>query len=163
MAYCKRYNLVLIRLFSNVAKSGGSTDNRDQFNAMIDAIKNEANQPPSSSGPGRGLFKAKTGVRKSPRGHRNRRNVVFLVKLQPPLGDIIRISTGAQKPPQCGFSLKLESPLGDNIRISTGAHQPPQGGFSFLSRSPARPLLKSASALLGLVTGAGFDKRSWGM
>ncbi|MGD0879147.1 MAG: recombinase family protein [Anaerolineales bacterium] len=45
MAYCKRYNLILVRLFSDVAKSGGSTGGRDQFNAMIDATKNEANRP----------------------------------------------------------------------------------------------------------------------
>jgi DNA invertase Pin-like site-specific DNA recombinase len=45
LAYCKRYNLVLTRLFSDIAKSGGSTDGRDQFNAMIDATKNEANRP----------------------------------------------------------------------------------------------------------------------
>jgi site-specific DNA recombinase len=45
LAYCKRVNLVLVRLFSDVAKSGGSTDNRDQFNAMIDATKNESDRP----------------------------------------------------------------------------------------------------------------------
>ena len=45
VAYCKRYHLVLSRLFSDVAKSGGSTDNRDQFNAMIDATKEESNRP----------------------------------------------------------------------------------------------------------------------
>lgn len=45
VAYCQRYNLVLVRVFSDVAKSGGSTDNRDHFNAMIDATKNEQDRP----------------------------------------------------------------------------------------------------------------------
>jgi len=44
-AYCKRCSLVLVRLFSDIAKSGGSTANRDQFNAMIDATKNESDRP----------------------------------------------------------------------------------------------------------------------
>ena len=44
-AYCKRYSLILVRIFSDIAKSGGSTQGRDQFNAMIDSSENEANRP----------------------------------------------------------------------------------------------------------------------
>jgi DNA invertase Pin-like site-specific DNA recombinase len=35
--YCQRHNLTLALVFSDVARSGGSTTGRDQFNAMIDA------------------------------------------------------------------------------------------------------------------------------
>ncbi len=45
LKYCKRHNLILVRFFSDIAKSGGSTEGRDQFNAMIDASKEVTNRP----------------------------------------------------------------------------------------------------------------------
>lgn len=44
-AYCKRYSLVLIKIFRDVARSGGSISGRDEFMAMIDHSEDELIRP----------------------------------------------------------------------------------------------------------------------
>jgi len=44
-AYCKRYDLALTRVFSDVGKSGGSVTKRDQFLEMVDLTKDKATRP----------------------------------------------------------------------------------------------------------------------
>ena len=43
--YCKRYNLPLVKVFRDVARSGGSVQGRDEFMAMIDLSQDEAARP----------------------------------------------------------------------------------------------------------------------
>jgi hypothetical protein len=84
--------------------------------------------PPSSRGPGRSPFKAKTGVRISVEAHK------------PPQGGFSFNKTGfrcaseysveAHKPPQGGFSV-IKSGIRCASEFSVEAHKPPQGGFSF--------------------------------
>jgi len=45
IAYCKRHSLVLVRVFRDVARSGGSVIGRDEFMEMIDASQDEAGRP----------------------------------------------------------------------------------------------------------------------
>lgn len=45
LAYCKRYNLTLINIFRDVAKSGGSTNGRDEFIAMIEQSEDPTLRP----------------------------------------------------------------------------------------------------------------------
>jgi DNA invertase Pin-like site-specific DNA recombinase len=45
IAYCKRHDLSLVRVFRDVAKSGGSTIRRDDFMAMIDQSEDESRRP----------------------------------------------------------------------------------------------------------------------
>lgn len=44
-AYCKTYNLQLRHKFVDVAKSGGSTTSRDDFNRLIDATRRPEDRP----------------------------------------------------------------------------------------------------------------------
>lgn len=44
-AYCKRYNLILINIFRDVARSGGSVFGRDEFMAMIEQSEDETVRP----------------------------------------------------------------------------------------------------------------------
>ncbi len=44
-AYCKRHNLVLVRIFSDVARSGGSVIGRADFMSMIDLSEDETTRP----------------------------------------------------------------------------------------------------------------------
>jgi DNA invertase Pin-like site-specific DNA recombinase len=44
-AYCKNYGLVLVQIFRDVARSGGSTIGREEFMAMIDLSAEEASRP----------------------------------------------------------------------------------------------------------------------
>ena len=76
--------------------------------------------PPSSRGPGRSPFKAKTGVRISVEAQKPPQGGFFIALL-----GSARISVEAQKPPQGGFFNAL---LG-SARISVEAQKPPQGGF----------------------------------
>lgn len=43
--FCLQYGLVLIRIFADAAKSGGSTEKRTEFLSMIDATKSSENRP----------------------------------------------------------------------------------------------------------------------
>src|SRR5262245_11646938 len=43
--YCKKYGLVLVRIFRDVARSGGSTTGRVEFLEMIDLSDEEASRP----------------------------------------------------------------------------------------------------------------------
>lgn len=43
--YCKQHGLILRNKFVDVAKSGGSTTNRDQFNNLIDSTRRPADRP----------------------------------------------------------------------------------------------------------------------
>lgn len=43
--YCKRYKLNLVRVFRDVARSGGSVIGRDEFMAMIDLSQDEGSRP----------------------------------------------------------------------------------------------------------------------
>jgi len=43
--YCQRHNLTLALVFSDIARSGGSTTDRDQFNAMVDATTQKSARP----------------------------------------------------------------------------------------------------------------------
>jgi len=45
LGYCKRYNLILIKTFRDVAKSGGSVQGRDEFMAMIEQSEDESIRP----------------------------------------------------------------------------------------------------------------------
>ena len=45
IAYCKRYNLRLINIFRDVARSGGSVQKRDEFMTMIDQSEDESIRP----------------------------------------------------------------------------------------------------------------------
>ncbi len=45
IAYCKRYNLSLVKVFRDVAKSGGSTIGRDEFMQMIEQSEVETSRP----------------------------------------------------------------------------------------------------------------------
>lgn len=45
VAYCQTHGLALTRIFSDAARSGGKTDGRVQFMAMIDAAQNPATRP----------------------------------------------------------------------------------------------------------------------
>ena len=76
--------------------------------------------PPSSRGPGRSPFKAKTGVRISVEAQKPPQGGFFIALL-----GSARISVEAQKPPQGGFFNAL---LG-SARISVEAQKPPCGGF----------------------------------
>jgi len=44
-AYCQRHNLVLARVFADVARSGGSVEKRAEFLAMIDVTKTKEDRP----------------------------------------------------------------------------------------------------------------------
>lgn len=44
-SYCSRNNLTLVRVFCDVARSGGSTVKRDEFVRMIDESESEATRP----------------------------------------------------------------------------------------------------------------------
>lgn len=44
-AYCKRHGLVLVRIFRDVARSGGSTIGRAEFMSMIDLSEDPAGRP----------------------------------------------------------------------------------------------------------------------
>lgn len=44
-AYCEHHNLMLVEIFRDVAKSGGSVDERKDFERMIDTSKNESLRP----------------------------------------------------------------------------------------------------------------------
>lgn len=44
-AYCQRHGLSLTLVFADVARSGGSTTGRDQFNEMVDMSKHESTRP----------------------------------------------------------------------------------------------------------------------
>ena len=44
-AYCRRHNLVLVHIFADVAKSGGSIVGRDAFNDLIDMVKDPDMRP----------------------------------------------------------------------------------------------------------------------
>jgi site-specific DNA recombinase len=44
-AYCKKYGLFLENVYSDVARSGGSTKGREQFTAMIDAASDVQTRP----------------------------------------------------------------------------------------------------------------------
>jgi len=43
--FCKRHNLVIIKIFRDVARSGGSTVGRDEFMAMIDMSEDQTIRP----------------------------------------------------------------------------------------------------------------------
>lgn len=45
IAYCKRNNLVLVQVFRDVARSGGSVIGRDEFMSMIDLSEDESVRP----------------------------------------------------------------------------------------------------------------------
>lgn len=45
LAYCKRHSLALVRVFRDVARSGGSVSGRDEFMSMIDLSQDEASRP----------------------------------------------------------------------------------------------------------------------
>src|SRR3972149_717393 len=45
LAYCKRYNLTLIKIFRDVARSGGSVQGRDEFMGMIEQSEDESIRP----------------------------------------------------------------------------------------------------------------------
>ncbi len=45
IAYCKTYDLVLVQIFRDVARSGGSTVGRDEFLSMIDMSEDETIRP----------------------------------------------------------------------------------------------------------------------
>lgn len=45
LAYCKEHNITLRNVYKDVAKSGGSTVGRDDFDRLISDTKNEANRP----------------------------------------------------------------------------------------------------------------------
>lgn len=45
IAYCKRHNLVLVKTFRDVARSGGSVIGRDEFMSMIDLSDDEKTRP----------------------------------------------------------------------------------------------------------------------
>ncbi|HKI53428.1 MAG TPA: recombinase family protein [Anaerolineales bacterium] len=45
IAYCKRYNLSLVKVFRDVARSGGSTTGRDEFMGMIEQSEDETIRP----------------------------------------------------------------------------------------------------------------------
>lgn len=45
VAYCQTHGLTLTHIFSDIARSGGKTDGRVQFMAMIDATQNPATRP----------------------------------------------------------------------------------------------------------------------
>src|SRR5262245_52125352 len=45
IAYCKQYGLMLVRVFRDVARSGGSVIGRDEFMAMIDLSQDAAARP----------------------------------------------------------------------------------------------------------------------
>jgi len=44
-AYCKKHNLVIVRTFQDVARSGGSTDGRDEFLSMMEMSEDESMRP----------------------------------------------------------------------------------------------------------------------
>jgi site-specific DNA recombinase len=44
-AYCKKHNLVIARTFQDVARSGGSTNGRDEFMSMIEMSETESLRP----------------------------------------------------------------------------------------------------------------------
>lgn len=45
IAYCKRSKLILVKIFRDVAKSGGSTNGRDEFMAMIEQSEDQSLRP----------------------------------------------------------------------------------------------------------------------
>lgn len=45
IAYCKRHSLVLVRIFRDVARSGGSVIGRAEFMSMIDRTEEETDRP----------------------------------------------------------------------------------------------------------------------
>jgi len=45
LAYCKRYKLNLVKIFRDVARSGGSVLGRDEFMAMIEQSEDESIRP----------------------------------------------------------------------------------------------------------------------
>ena len=45
IAYCKRHSLVIVQIFRDVARSGGSTIGRDAFMSMMDLSEDEMSRP----------------------------------------------------------------------------------------------------------------------